>query len=222
MDLTRSLDLYCERTDGSLLSEPLNAASNIGFFVAAWLIWRRAETWDQRLLALAAALVGVCSLAFHLSAQVWAAWADGLVILAFIYAYLWRYMARIAHARWVGIGAAIIAYAAVDYLSGRLFTPATLNGSMRYLPTAGALVLMSAYAARSEPVAARALGLATLVFAISLTARTIDLAVCDALPIGTHFLWHLGNAWVLYLATRALAVGTRTVNDAIARSHMTR
>jgi hypothetical protein len=211
VDLTRALDLYCERTDASLLSEPLNAASNIGFFIAGWLIWRRAQTWDERLLALIAALVGVCSLAFHLSAQVWAAWADGLVILAFIYAYLWRYMARIARARWFGICAAIIAYAAVDYLSGQLFTPATLNGSVRYLPTAAALALMSAYAASREPAAGSVLGLATLVFAVSLTARTVDLAVCDALPIGTHFLWHLGNAWVLYLVARALTAGKRTV-----------
>jgi len=40
--------------------------------------------------------------------------------------------------------------------------------------------------------------------AVSLFFRTIDNAVCDMLPIGTHFLWHLTNGAVLYLAARAL------------------
>jgi len=29
--------------------------------------------------------------------------------------------------------------------------------------------------------------------------RPIDLEVCDYFPVGTHFLWHLLNAVVLYL-----------------------
>jgi hypothetical protein len=34
------------------------------------------------------------------------------------------------------------------------------------------------------------------VFATSLALRSIDFAVCETIPIGTHFLWHLLNAWV--------------------------
>jgi hypothetical protein len=34
MDLTQAVDIYCERTDASFWSEPLNAATNI-FFIAA-------------------------------------------------------------------------------------------------------------------------------------------------------------------------------------------
>jgi hypothetical protein len=32
--------------------------------------------------------------------------------------------------------------------------------------------------------------------------RTIDLAACDTLPLGTHFSWHLLNAAVLYVLLR--------------------
>ncbi len=208
----RPLDLYCERVDASLWSEPLNAASNLAFLLAAWLTWRRGKMWDQRLLALLAALVGVCSLTFHLVAQVWAAWADMLAILAFIYAYLWRYMVRVAHAPWLGVSAAIAVYAGCDFLRGRLFAPETLNGSIPYVPALAALVLMSAYAATRNATIARPLAAAAAVFTLSLTLRTMDLAVCNAWPIGTHFLWHMGNALVLYLVAGALTRG-----EAVAR-----
>src|SRR5262249_6409559 len=50
---------------------------------------------------------------------------------------------------------------------------------------------------------------AALVFAVSLTARTIDLPLCDAMPIGTHYIWHLLNGLVLYLVTRAAVMRWR-------------
>ncbi len=32
---------------------------------------------------------------------------------------------------------------------------------------------------------------------VSLTFRTLDGPLCDSLPVGTHFLWHLLNATML-------------------------
>ena len=71
MDPWRSIDLYCERTDASFWSEPLNALTNLAFLVAAILIarWARRErgrlSWDAAVLAALAALVGVGSFLFH-------------------------------------------------------------------------------------------------------------------------------------------------------------
>jgi hypothetical protein len=42
------------------------------------------------------------------------------------------------------------------------------------------------------------------VYVGALFFRTIDNEVCGALPIGTHFLWHLLIGLVTYLAMRAL------------------
>ena len=36
------------------------------------------------------------------------------------------------------------------------------------------------------------------VFAVSLTARTLDRPLCTDIPIGTHFVWHILNAVVLF------------------------
>ena len=50
--------------------------------------------------------------------------------------------------------------------------------------------------------------LAAGVFTLSVAFRTVDIAVCAAFPLGTHFLWHSLNGVVLYLLLRALAGGT--------------
>ena len=42
MRWSESIDMYCERTDPGLWSEPLNAVTNLAFLVAAALLWRRA------------------------------------------------------------------------------------------------------------------------------------------------------------------------------------
>jgi hypothetical protein len=42
------------------------------------------------------------------------------------------------------------------------------------------------------------------VFCVALVCRSIDLVVCRQFPIGTHFLWHLLNGLVVYLAMRVL------------------
>jgi len=42
------------------------------------------------------------------------------------------------------------------------------------------------------------------VFTLSLCLRTVDAAACERFPLGTHFLWHLLNGAVLYLAVRSL------------------
>ena len=41
-------------------------------------------------------------------------------------------------------------------------------------------------------------------FALSLALRTLDRDVCDYVPVGTHFLWHLLTGLVLYLVSRTM------------------
>lgn len=55
--------------------------------------------------------------------------------------------------------------------------------------------------------AGTALLLAAATFAASLVFRSIDVAVCGWLPIGTHFLWHVLNAVVLFVLVRAAIRG---------------
>jgi hypothetical protein len=65
------------------------------------------------------------------------------------------------------------------------------------------LLALIAVAQATPGPARRDLVLAAMIFTLSLALRTIDAAACEAFPLGTHFLWHLLNAAVLYVLLRA-------------------
>jgi hypothetical protein len=48
------------------------------------------------------------------------------------------------------------------------------------------------------------LALATGLFLVSLAFRSVDNVVCDVVPIGSHFLWHVLNALLLYVLMSGL------------------
>jgi hypothetical protein len=204
MDWSAPIDLYCERSDASLWAEPANALSNAAFLIAAaaaFLAWRRAGGRDWPVLALivVVAAVGFGSFIFHTAATRGAVLADVIPIAIFIYGYLLLALRRLLHLS-VGVSVAIvIAYAAGAQALSWLAPPATLNGSIGYLP---ALVALIAVARTTRGPERRGLELAAMVFTVSLALRTVDLAACEAFPLGTHFLWHLLNAAVLYILLR--------------------
>jgi hypothetical protein len=216
---TAPIDLYCERTSAAFWAEPVNAVSNAAFLVAAALVyrlWRRAGGRDGPALALVAviAVVGIGSFLFHTFADRWSLMADVLPIMAFIYGYF-----VLAMRRFVGLGlaAALLVTGAFFAFNASFETlwrlalgsgAPTLNGSIGYLPPAAALIAVGAGLLLRAPraalpgldrLAAGSLLTAAGVFALSLTFRTVDNGLCAALPLGTHFLWHVLNAVVLYV-----------------------
>ncbi|MDJ0930310.1 MAG: hypothetical protein QNJ43_05065 [Breoghania sp.] len=48
-----------------------------------------------------------------------------------------------------------------------------------------------------------------LMFSLSLSFRMMDHAVCKWFPIGTHFMWHVLNAVVIYMLLRVLVYARR-------------
>ena len=95
-DLSRPVDIYCERTSAAWDAEPLNALSNAAFFVAAWAAWRLQDRHPAgalqgavRALCIIIAIVGAGSLTFHTIATRWAEWADVIPILVFMIVYCW-------------------------------------------------------------------------------------------------------------------------------------
>ena len=73
-------------------------------------------------------------------------------------------------------------------------------------------VLIFAYAAllrRRDPMLGRELAAGAAILCVSLAARSVDLSLCAAFPLGTHFLWHILNAimlgWMIETRARALA-----------------
>jgi Ceramidase len=219
---TDPIDAYCERTDASFWSEPVNAVTNAAFLIAAaaaFIRWRRVGGSDGPALFLVAviAIIGIGSFLFHTLANRWSRLADVLPIAVFIYGYLFLVMRRFLGLRPTFAFILTAAFVAFSFGFERLWTLAfgrrgveLTNYSVGYFPAALALLVVGAAllalrgrnaAARAD--AGRALLLAAGVFAISLAFRTIDFAVCEAVPLGTHFLWHTLNAIVLYILAAA-------------------
>ena len=211
MDWTASVDIYCERTGPGLLAEPLNAVTNLSFFLAAWAglaLARRAGRLTasvQVLIGLTLA-VGIGSTLFHTFAQRWAGAMDVLPILLFIVTYLflalWRYFGmRRAEAAALAVG--FLFFAAGLRRAAAATLPPAFEGATGYLPALVALLACGALlAARRRIVGAWLLGTGA-VFAASLTFRALDRQLCEQIAVGTHFMWHILNGLVLGLLLAA-------------------
>ncbi len=216
-ELGRPIDAYCERIDASLWSEPLNAVSNAAFIVAAFAalaLWLRRGRGDGPTLALilVAFAVGLGSFAFHTVATVAASLADVIPIAIFIYGYFFLAMRRYLRLGAVGGALATLGFFVASVLISRGLS-GLIGSSAGYVPALLALVGLGGYLATRRHPAGEGLIAAGAVFAVSLIARTIDGPLCALVPIGTHFLWHVFNAIVLYvLIATAIRVGpARTV-----------
>lgn len=195
------IDLYCERLDPSFWAEPVNALTNVAFFVAAWAafrLWRRNGHGDRAILALILVVVavGLGSFAFHTLATRGAMLLDVGPIGVFIFGYVLLALRRFLALSWplaLGVFAGFIALS----LGLAVGVPRTvLDGSAGYFPALAVLFAIG------WPQRARVLGRALLVagvlFAASIALRISDLPLCGAFPLGTHFLWHILNAAVIY------------------------
>lgn len=212
MDWVTPVDIYCERTGPGFWAEPVNAWSNLAFLFAA--LWaaragrRRGEGGAFWALVGLTALVGVGSFLFHTVAQHWAELLDVAPIWLFVGLYIDSVVARlkggpprIATRLAIGAGVAATIWFSVGHEQSGA---AHLNGALQYAPALLALIALALILRRRGLAAWRLAGGAAAVFALSLTLRSVDMAVCAAAPRGVHFFWHILNAAMMALLLAAL------------------
>jgi hypothetical protein len=235
MTLGEHVFLYCERgTNEALLAEPVNALSNGAFLLAAlagfFMVLRQPEedrNTDQFLLPALVLFIGLGSLAFHLYANRAAELFDVVPIGVFVLVYL-----ALALNRFLGIPPATTAFLMIGFVAiaaivmqvkcGQDFIgfPAAelpgvkpcLSGSLAYLPALAALIVVGLVLSERGHKAAPWLLWAAAIFTVSITLRSLDLALCDKVVIqgrntGTHAAWHVLNALALFLLMRASLEG---------------
>jgi hypothetical protein len=207
--MNRAIDIYCERLGPGLWAEPLNALTNLAFILAGLLLvvaLRRAEPElrrDPAILGLTGLLfvIGLGSGLFHTFATAWAVLADVIPIALFILLYMYLALRRlVALPLWgCGLGVATVLLLTVVMPLGFGFSVSTYGVALLAMLGVGGFL----HFARRHPAGPRILAAAGL-FAVSLAFRTADLPLCATLPSGTHFLWHILNAAVLYSLVRTM------------------
>ena len=205
------IDLYCERIGPGLWAEPWNAATNLAFIAAGVLlavVLRRAEPAvrrDPAILCLVALvfIIGVGSGLFHTFAQFWSMLADVIPITLFILLYMYLALRRLLALPLWGclLGVAVVLVLTVVMPVGFGFSVSTYGVALAAMLGVGGVL----HFGRRHPAGPRIL-VAAGVFAVSLALRTADLPLCGVLPLGTHFLWHLLNAVVLFSLTRTMMI----------------
>lgn len=207
MDWTAQVDGYCERVDFTFWSEPVNAVTNIAFIIAALIclnmtVRRDREEFYTFALCAMLAIIGIGSFLFHTFATRWAGAADVLPILIFILLYVYAATRRYLGMGHVSAGLAVIGAMLFSSAFPGLWNSVlpSINGSEAYVSTLLIIIGYAIVLARKGHPAATGLFATAAVLSLSLTFRSIDPVVCDALPVGTHFLWHTLNGLLLGIA----------------------
>ncbi|MEF2072143.1 ceramidase domain-containing protein [Consotaella aegiceratis] len=203
MDWTAPVDAYCERLGPEFWAEPLNAASNAAFLVAAGLglfLWWGGGRRDRLTLGfiVLVAMIGVGSFLFHTVAQAWAGLADVLPIAVFVHAYFALALARFWRC---GVGMTVLGtvlFAVASIPAAALLRP-LFGSSASYIPALAAMLGVGMLLVAKGRGPGRTILAAGCVFALSLALRLADDPLCQRWPWGTHFGWHILNATTLGL-----------------------
>jgi hypothetical protein len=210
------LDLYCERVGPGFWAEPVNAFTNIGFVFAAYFSWRivlREQVQDSGIAAITGMIVaiGIGSFLFHTMPTAVTRWLDIVPIFVFQLLFLGLYSRRVIELWMPGSAFLLLVFLAAAVAASQF--PEVINGSLIYAPALLVIFVLSAYHYQSRKLERHLLFAAASVFLLSVVLRSVDIRICTRFDLGTHFLWHVLNALVIYLAMRALLVNLSTGSD---------
>ena len=200
------LDGYCERAgEAGLFAEPLNLVTNIFFIIAAILCGvalcrsssegRRIDLW---LMVGFMFSIGIGSGLWHAVPSGTTVLMDVIPITLFINAYILSALRRLFGLPWIKVAIWWGIYFAAGIAAQYALPPNLLNGTIMYIPTYLALVVMTLALRPRDALGGPAFTWALMGWTLSLVFRTVDHDICPSIGFGTHFLWHTLNAWVLW------------------------
>jgi len=207
-----TIDAYCERTGPEIWSEPVNAVSNLAFLVAGFWGLREVHRHHAgvfaRVLAWWVVAIGIGSALFHTFANVLTVWMDIVPIAGFTLALTLFNLKRFIGLGWLASVAALIGFfAAAGAATAALpdWVRVASNGTSGYLPAFLALAFFGVLLVLRGHPAGRYNLAAAAILLVSATFRSIDADICEALPLGTHFLWHMLNGLMLGVLLASVA-----------------
>jgi len=200
--------VYCEQPVFDGLFEPLNTLTNLAFVIAGIMVFlklRKGKMLDfkGKWFSLLLVIIGFGSLAWHLARYDVTLIIDSLPIGIFILSYLYFYLRVTVHSFWLrilflaGLPLFILLFAWVlkPFVDSLLLS----NGGMGYLAALAYFAILQMYNFILRNGFAWKSLYVVFLFFISICFRQYDLYFCEATGgMGTHFIWHILNAVVLY------------------------
>ncbi len=220
-NVTNYVDGYCERAGNpAATAEPLNLFTNFAFIIAALLIalmmkkYRlfKVQNLDIILLDVVMFTIGIGSGIFHSIPNSHTVLMDVIPIGIFIHLYIVVFFKRVVNWNLVVSILVLLAFIGAGIWFQKNFSAETLNGTIMYVPTYLMLIIMVFILCfvKQNMLYVYLINTA-VIWTFSLAFRTIDMQICGYTHgIGTHFMWHVLNAIVLYRML-ALVVGDKIV-----------
>ena len=213
MDLSKPIDIYCERLDIGIWAEPINAVTNVAFILASIFMWLRCKNLvEGRILSFLLFSIGCGSFLFHTFAQTWAAILDVAAILIFILTYIFiANRSFLAWSKMVSLIGVILFFPYQVLLANILSNIQFFGSSVQYIPVAILIFIYSGLLRKTEPNLSRGLLIGATILCLSIVFRIIDEPLCSILSVGTHFVWHILNAimlsWMIEILRRHMLAG---------------
>jgi hypothetical protein len=199
---------YCETALnplGTFPAEPVNAITSfvpaiLGILALVFLIRNRNTSAVAYTLAVLTLLTGLGSVAWHSMRTPLTLLIDWLpgAIYFLILVFFWAYYAA---GRYLSIGLVLALSVLVFFVPFPVIQQYRLIiiGVLAVI----ALALVVATRFRQREAFGWALGMVgSAIVAVSL--RTLDLNVCDVMPVGTHFFWHIFLGFAAYAGVRLI------------------
>jgi len=202
----------CERSGLGPFAEPLNVISSLAFIFVAVKIYRfyhrhedleRKWLWDIHALTALTFIIGINSIIFHSFPSQLTELLDTIPIVMFINLYFWSVLFRIGRCTIYQAAICFTAFTGFSYFLVHQF-PQALNDSIGYLSSMVALIMIAVHLHLKARPSSQHFMLAAITGVCSLFCRAIDHAICPIIPTGTHFIWHILNATLLYILMKQI------------------
>lgn len=201
---------YCERVDPGWFAEPLNTMAALAFVLAAVQLWRHGGesglSWkhERRVLALLVGGIGLTSIAVHTTGYAVWFWLDILLYAAFMLAFWDGFLRHVwGLSGWTRAGIWFLSLVVVASILS-ILPLGNLAGALLFAPLVLLIVTGVGLCRTTDRRLARDFLLAGALLVVGLMLRVLDDPLCDWLVVGTHWLWHLFAAGVLFVLVDGL------------------
>ena len=199
------MDFYCERTNNQIFNEPINAISNIFFIIVSISLLKILKKnqvdkiyYVQPILIF---FIGVGSFLFHLKPNLITMYSDIIPIFLFSLSFIFLFNRNVINISSVNSALLFILFFILLLFITPKLNYEILNGSEFYFANYFFLTMYSIWLYLKKSDSFQLLLLGFIFFNLSIFLRSIDNHICNYFSIGTHFLWHFFNAYLLKILT---------------------